>query len=134
MIQLSPEAKKEPGGGAMSAAIIQERRQSQRFQPSYNTTVISPEGVGRLIDISRGGFSARYFDTSITPQNKHTNILVSGGCFISNIPIKLVSVASLGSSPSRSSGQKIGFQFNTQELSESQKLQIDYLIQWYTEA
>lgn len=56
-----------------------EKRKHQRFRMPEDTIVISPNRMGRIIEMSEGGFSAQFIDCSMDHSDTwQTDILFRG--------------------------------------------------------
>lgn len=111
----------------------EENRRSQRYQISVVKAIaLSFDDVGRIRDISTGGFSAEYFNASLAVGDMCTVSIfeVRDKFYLKDIPVKLSWVATIqGLPPASMNVQVAGVQFL--EISDYQRAQIQYFIDWH---
>lgn len=114
----------------MAPLNIAEKRNDQRVKIiTGKSIVISPLGIGRILDASDGGFSAEYFGTEFTPgKTLSTNILSNNGSCLNNIPIMIKHISKPAFAPKP--GKIIGCQFRVQDCSTLQKFQIKEFVSY----
>lgn len=99
---------------------------------SDKTLAISLGGVGQILEVSSGGFSAKYFDVGFDPALKcKAEIMVRGSSlYIDEIPLEIMWVGKRDYIPFTSIfTQKVGVQF--MDLNNAKKNQIDDLIKFH---
>lgn len=124
--------KKKPNVGGQRQLVESwpsEQRKFERVRIVNKALAISLNGIGHLLDISEGGFSAKFNGSGhLTTKEWAANIFISNGkYYVRNIPIKFI----WEEYPDRSnidddSIQIVGVQFC--ELSLSQRAQLSDFI------
>lgn len=115
-----------------SATRYIERRQHQRYSVTDKTLAITFGGVGQLLELSAGGFSAKYFDVGFDPKIEcSAEIMVRGSSlYVDEIPLKIIWVGKKDFIPFTSIfTQKVGVQFH--ELNDMKKQQIEDLVKFH---
>jgi hypothetical protein len=112
-----------------------ERRRSKRYKAVDGAyAAISPNShkLGQIIDISMGGLSFKYIDTSIVEEKpdipENTVFLSSMGYYVGDLPFKMVSDYELTNAPSFSSMKVRKRHVQFTDLSFKQLFDLDYYL------
>jgi hypothetical protein len=112
-----------------------ERRRSKRYKAVDGAyAAISPNShkLGQIIDISMGGLSFKYIDTSIEEEvsdmPENTVFLSSMGYYVGDLPFKMVSDYELTNAPSFSSMKVRKRHVQFTDLSFKQLFDLDYYL------
>lgn len=113
--------------------ITQERRKHKRFNAKEGAyAAISPNSrkLGQIIDISMGGLSFKYIDTSDEQdiQSEQSIFLSSLGYYVGDLPFKTVEDYEITNYPSFSSMKLRKRRVQFKELSFKQLFDLDYYL------
>lgn len=114
-----------------------ERRKHQRYQAQEGVYFILKKHYlpGRIIDISKGGFAFLYITDGekMNGRFKVDLFSYSDGFFLRNIPFKTISDFKQDNEPhvNHAETRRCSGQFDDDNLTQSQKIQLDYFIESY---
>ncbi len=110
---------------------LTERREHKRHQLKDHSFVanVNRNKIGKIINISMGGFALRYIDTEKWPDNSFkSGIVLSENFYMENIPLRTISDSLIDKGlPSSITERRRHIQFG--ELTPGQMSQLEYFIQ-----